>query len=814
MAAYPNSDIDSDDHHSPGPCDVCGTTTAALRCEACHLDLCVTCSRARHLSSLHLTTGRFRFYRQEDPVQEKDESPSTTSPPDSPAAKTLPRSPKTVNSNALWGFENTLVQSLRALTFASGEEISLDSASSTAATTTTVVERRPRSFSDYAALTDTERWRALRGPTELRELWDAMRTDIASRHVVVRCIAGAWNVLDVRRIVDRLQSFGSVASTRRELTENGLLFCTFFDLSSAVTAVNCWRAGTDILSFCLPYELPNDVNSATLLVHFAHYGSAITPAEIHRVCTFFGHVASVLQPEVQAAKYIVEYSDSRVISVALNGLPRAFDVYGSLSVARTTPPTLDVSKLQLFYEFLNRAAITHSRATRSRHKSFSSNSTSLLTSPTSPTSSVASSLNASFLDCAGNNSPMASTTSMTYPGAGELTSPVLMPQDEQQIWARQLPRARSNSSSAYLDRSFSSSTFGDSTYSNRFILSSSSTLLSRTNDYSSFRTVPPLQSSNNQISSFITEQQQQSFYDLQGHQSKFISMRYSNGNNDRCVRPSAAYSGNSAHGSTRRHTTGRHDQGTGEFSLSIEKVASGTDKRTTLMIRNIPNKYTQQMLLAEINSNHRGNYDFFYLPIDFKNKCNMGYAFINFIEAAHIELFHKNFNGQKWTNFNSEKVCAISYARLQGKQAMVARFQNSSLLDKRESYRPLVFCSSGPNRGQPETFPALKQIANKKLSHTLGTFGVDDYGGSYAAHRMHLHPPSQQHMQLQQLYPQQLFGIRQHAMPPLPIANGHHGMQILPLHYISSYQPDDLQMASSFLYGVPGMPSNALENTH
>ncbi|POM65115.1 RNA recognition motif 2 domain containing hypothetical protein, partial [Phytophthora palmivora] len=134
------------------------------------------------------------------------------------------------------------------------------------------------------------------------------------------------------------------------------------------------------------------------------------------------------------------------------------------------------------------------------------------------------------------------------------------------------------------------------------------------------------------------------------------------------------------------------------------------------MIRNIPNKYTQQMLLTEINRNHRGNYDFFYLPIDFKNKCNMGYAFINFIEAAHIEAFHKEFDGQKWTNFNSEKVCAISYARLQGKQAMIARFQNSSLLEKHESYRPLVFGSAGLNRGKPEPFPAPKQIVHKKQS--------------------------------------------------------------------------------------------------
>jgi hypothetical protein len=35
------------------------------------------------------------------------------------------------------------------------------------------------------------------------------------------------------------------------------------------------------------------------------------------------------------------------------------------------------------------------------------------------------------------------------------------------------------------------------------------------------------------------------------------------------------------------------------------------------MIRNIPNKYTMKMMLAEIDQFFRGAYDFFYLPIDF-----------------------------------------------------------------------------------------------------------------------------------------------------------------------------------------------------
>lgn len=63
-------------------------------------------------------------------------------------------------------------------------------------------------------------------------------------------------------------------------------------------------------------------------------------------------------------------------------------------------------------------------------------------------------------------------------------------------------------------------------------------------------------------------------------------------------------------------------------------VVSGEDKRTTLMIKNIPNKYTQKMLLATIDEDFRGHYDFFYLPIDFKNKCNVGYAFINMVRST------------------------------------------------------------------------------------------------------------------------------------------------------------------------------------
>ena len=35
------------------------------------------------------------------------------------------------------------------------------------------------------------------------------------------------------------------------------------------------------------------------------------------------------------------------------------------------------------------------------------------------------------------------------------------------------------------------------------------------------------------------------------------------------------------------------------------------------MVRNIPNKYTQDMLLELFEKNHKKKFDFFYLPIDY-----------------------------------------------------------------------------------------------------------------------------------------------------------------------------------------------------
>lgn len=141
------------------------------------------------------------------------------------------------------------------------------------------------------------------------------------------------------------------------------------------------------------------------------------------------------------------------------------------------------------------------------------------------------------------------------------------------------------------------------------------------------------------------------------------------------------------------------------YQLDLEKIISGEDNRTTLMIKNIPNKYTSKMILAAIDENHRGTYDFLYLPIDFKNKCNVGYAFINMVSPSHIVPFYQALNGKKWEKFNSEKVASLAYARIQGKPALIAHFQNSSLMNEDKRCRPILF-HEGQETIEQELYPS------------------------------------------------------------------------------------------------------------
>ena len=104
--------------------------------------------------------------------------------------------------------------------------------------------------------------------------------------------------------------------------------------------------------------------------------------------------------------------------------------------------------------------------------------------------------------------------------------------------------------------------------------------------------------------------------------------------------------------------------------IHIENILKSKDKRTTLIIRNIPNRYTISLLLQELNQNYARKYDVVYLPQDYMNNSNLGFGFINFLEHMYLIMFYEEFIGKKWNCFNSNKRCQLAYSKYQGKNEL------------------------------------------------------------------------------------------------------------------------------------------------
>ncbi|TFK20769.1 hypothetical protein FA15DRAFT_646535 [Coprinopsis marcescibilis] len=148
------------------------------------------------------------------------------------------------------------------------------------------------------------------------------------------------------------------------------------------------------------------------------------------------------------------------------------------------------------------------------------------------------------------------------------------------------------------------------------------------------------------------------------------------------------------------------------------------------MIKNIPNKMSDQELIKYIAQVCPRRIDFLYLRMDFRNGCNVGYAFVNFITVADLLTFAKARLSKRWNMFQSEKVLHMSYANVQGKESLVDKFKNSSIMDEREAWRPKIFYSSGPKEGLPEEFPAPTHIGRKERSsfNRGALFGTNVHG--------------------------------------------------------------------------------------
>lgn len=180
--------------------------------------------------------------------------------------------------------------------------------------------------------------------------------------------------------------------------------------------------------------------------------------------------------------------------------------------------------------------------------------------------------------------------------------------------------------------------------------------------------------------------------------------------------------------------TGTSSEEKGSLSPSTRRqVMESPDPSisTTVMLRNIPNKYTCEMLLDQFRDFGftSSEFDFFYLPIDFRNKCNVGYAFVNFVHHDRAVDFMDKFENYHLPATNSHKVCTVCWARVQGRDSNILHYRDSPILPE---YRPWLFVTpsgereSFPEPSDPSIIEAIGKSNKEAVRATIATKGPDE----------------------------------------------------------------------------------------
>ncbi|CAL5063202.1 unnamed protein product [Urochloa decumbens] len=138
---------------------------------------------------------------------------------------------------------------------------------------------------------------------------------------------------------------------------------------------------------------------------------------------------------------------------------------------------------------------------------------------------------------------------------------------------------------------------------------------------------------------------------------------------------------------------------------------------TSLMIRNLPNDFRRTRLMQIIDQHCclenekvtsggiKSEFDFLYLPMDFRTGANKGYAFVNLTTPEAARRLHDHLHGHRWKVNGSGKTCEVDQADVEGLDDLVKNFSQSRFDCGDEEFLPVWF--EPPRDGSRRTLPHL-----------------------------------------------------------------------------------------------------------
>jgi hypothetical protein len=118
------------------------------------------------------------------------------------------------------------------------------------------------------------------------------------------------------------------------------------------------------------------------------------------------------------------------------------------------------------------------------------------------------------------------------------------------------------------------------------------------------------------------------------------------------------------------------------------------ESRTTILFRNVlPTFKRSDLCMLLNNQGFRGQYDFLYVPANFKTMLSFGYAFVNFVNGQAAEAARQYFDGFQWNVRSESSVLETSWSNPhQGYKVHVERFRDCPVMHSSvaDEYKPIV----------------------------------------------------------------------------------------------------------------------------
>lgn len=121
-----------------------------------------------------------------------------------------------------------------------------------------------------------------------------------------------------------------------------------------------------------------------------------------------------------------------------------------------------------------------------------------------------------------------------------------------------------------------------------------------------------------------------------------------------------------------------------------KNVMLGSDKRTSIIIKNIPDNLSS-VEFQKILFSFSNNIDFFYVPINIKTRKKLRVAFVNVLDYKELVPIYMGLIYRMKFQYNNPTIkMEICYSKVQGRMQLIQRFLNELLINKINCFNRLA----------------------------------------------------------------------------------------------------------------------------